>query len=76
MSIIVKNYIPVKYAYIYKKTAPSQVAESKPRASPLHAEMPWNYTLGRLAAAFQNVFASATSLPLFFYNENMNEYGF
>ena len=51
---------------MWEKIAPSRVAESKPQASLLHAEVPWNYILGRLAAALQNVFASATPLPQFF----------
>jgi len=43
--------------HIYdKKLASGRVRISKPWARPLHAEVPCNYTLGRLAAALQSVF--------------------
>ena len=40
-----------KNEYIYKKMAPRKIANPKPQASLLHATVPWNYPLGRLAAA-------------------------
>ena len=52
---------------IEKKLASGRVWMSKPGASPLHAEVPCNYTHGRLAAALQSVFESPHDLaPVFF----------
>ena len=51
---------------IYKKIASRGNRRPKPRARPLHAEVPCNYLLGRLAAALQNVFVLRLPLPLFF----------
>ena len=62
------SYYGVKMCLNNKKLAPSCVHEPKPQASLLHAEVPWNYILGRLAAALQNVFVSCTPLPPVFYN--------
>ena len=36
---------------MYKKTTPVGKSNAKPQASLLHATVPWNYPLGRLAAA-------------------------
>ncbi len=47
--------------------APSRIRNPKPQASLLHAEVPCNYTLGRLAAALQNVFGSVFGFRHFFY---------
>ena len=55
--------------FVYKKMAPSGIPDSKPQARLLHAEVPWNYILGRLAAALQNVFVSGTLLPPFFSDD-------
>ena len=49
-----------KIMYI-EKIAPSCVPEPKPAVHRLHAEVPCNYILGRLAAALQNV-------PMIFVN--------
>ena len=46
--------------------SPSRVTYSKPAVHRLHAEVPCNYTLGRLAAALLSVFESVTRLPTFF----------
>ena len=46
--------------------APSRVSKPKPAVHRLRAEVPWNYILGRLAAALQSVFVFLTPLPPFF----------
>ena len=55
-----------------KKIAPSQIADSKPRDSRATC---WRalerYTFAAHAAARQNVFASAISLPLFFFDASI-----
>lgn len=40
---------------------------TKPRASPLHAEVPCNYIHGRLAAALQSVFEIRTAPYRYFF---------
>ena len=51
-----------------EKQASGRVRISKPAASRLRAEVPWNYILGRLAAALQSVFESGLSLAPVFQN--------
>ena len=46
--------------------APGRGANAKPAVHRLHAEVPCNYILGRLAAALQNVFAFTPRPPPFF----------
>ena len=41
---------------------------AKPAASRLHAEAPWNYILGRLAAALQSVFEICTTPSRYFFD--------
>ena len=54
------------YEFICKIIAHSRIADPKPRASPLPAEVPCNYILGSFAAALQKVFVSAILLPRLF----------
>ena len=50
-----------------KKTGFRLCVYSKPAVHRLHAEVPCNYTLGRLAAALQSVFEYPHALaPVFF----------
>ena len=58
-----------------KKCSQAPYGFAKPQARLLHAEVPCNYILGRLAAALQNVFETRNSPSAFFHQlEQLGKY--